>query len=298
MNETGYFKGRFPRGFRPMSEGVAYAVLRDDAPASLREFLMQPWPKQLMRAPDAPVGRIPLEILHGGGHQYLKRWYTHGGLLGPLFGGLFLGTVRPFRELDTATYAVAGNVPTVDPIGACVWKIAGPIYRCALLTRRAFGATNMAEFLGKNRHMDAVTRRSLIEQTAQAVRRMHDAGIYHADLNLANILVQEMDDGNDEFLKILIIDWDRTHVRRRIGLFRRTANLLRLSRSSIKHERRGVPISQNDRIRFLRAYCDGRFLWVHRLALRGPLKLIYVLKWRAADLLYKLLGRPEPVGQR
>ena len=154
-----------------MSEGAAYAVLRNDAPESLREFLMMPWPKLLMRSPDAPVGRIPLEILDHGDQQYLKRWYTHGGLLGPLLGGLFLGTSRPFRELDTATYAVASGVPTVDPIGACVWKIAGPIYRCALLTRRAFGATNMAEYVAKTRHMDAQTRRDLIEQTAQAVRR-------------------------------------------------------------------------------------------------------------------------------
>ncbi|MCD6288580.1 MAG: hypothetical protein J7M12_05645 [Candidatus Hydrogenedentes bacterium] len=296
MASPDYFKNLFPRGFHPFSESPAYAVLRDDAPEACRAFLLRSWPRDLMRSPDTPVGRIPLEILDLDDQQYLKRWYTHGGLLGPLFGGLFFGTSRPFRELDTATYAVACGVPTVDPIGACVWKIAGPIYRCALLTRRAFGASNMPEFLAKNKHMDTAFRRDLIEQTADAVRRMHDAGIYHADLNLANILVQQTGPNNSD-VRILIIDWDRTRVRRRVGIYRRTKNLLRMSRSSVKQARRGVPITQTDRIRFLRAYCAGKYPWVHRLALRGPIKLLYVLKWRVADWIYKLIGRPEPVVQ-
>jgi len=257
---------------------------------------MDPWPRDLMKPLDAPVGRIPLQILETDNRQYLKRWYTHGGLLGPLLGGLFLGASRPFRELHAAVYAVASGVPTVDPLGVCVWRLRGPVHRGAIITQRAYGATNVPEFLVHDRAMDPRQRRLHIERAAHAVRRMHDAGIFHRDLNLANLLVRRPTDGPDTDADILIIDWDRALIRRSIGTLRRIRNLLRMNRSADKFARSGVPISMTDKLRFLRAYCAGQIPWVHRLTLRGPVKVFYVLKWRIADTLYRVLGRAERTG--
>ena len=281
---------QFPttNGFSVTTDHNVYAVFRDDVPEACRRFLMRPWPRDLMRAPDAPVGRIPLEIFEKGDEQYLKRWYVHGGLFGPLFGGLFLGAGRPFRELRTAVYAVASGLATVEPLGICVWRVRGPIYRTALMTRRAYGATNVPEHISRRGQLDPAYRRRLIERMATAVRRMHDAGLFHADLNLMNILARQKPDSTTDEPEILIIDWDQTLVRPRIGVLRRVRNLLRLNRSADKFARAGIPIALSDKLRFLRVYCAGEIPWVYRLVLRSPIKTAYLLKWRLADTLYRI----------
>jgi len=276
-----------PSGFSVTSDHNVYAVYRDDVPEACRRFLLRPWPRDLMRAPDAPVGRIPLEIFEKGDEQYLKRWYVHGGLFGPLFGGLFLGTGRPFRELHAAVYAVASGLATVEPLGICIWRVRGPIYRTALMTRRAYGATNVPEHISRRGHLDPASRRRLIERMAVAVRHMHDAGLFHADLNLMNILVRQRQGSSTDDPEILIIDWDQAMLRSRIGVLRRVRNLLRLSRSADKFARAGIPIALSDKLRFLRVYCAGQMPWVLRLALRSPVKTAYLLKWRLADVLYR-----------
>lgn len=277
-----------PNGFSVTSDRDIYAVFRDDVTEACRRFLMRPWQRTLMRAPDAPVGRIPLEILAKDDEQYLKRWHVHGGVFGPFLGSLFLGASRPFRELRAAVYAVASGLATVEPLGICVWRVRGPIYRTALMTRRAYGSTNVPEHISRRGQLDAAYRHRLIERMATAVRRMHDAGLFHADLNLMNILVRQEPGSSTDEPEILIIDWDKALVRPRIGVIRRVRNLLRLSRSADKFARLGIPITLSDKLRFLRIYCAGEMPWVYRLVLRSPIKTAYLLKWRLADALYRV----------
>jgi len=292
-----FHQNNIPSGFESIRQGSTHAVVRNDVADPGRAFLMQPWPRDLMRSPGVPVGRIPLEILETGNHQYLKRWYVHGGLLGPLLGAFFLGSSRPLRELEAAVYAVASGVPTVEPLGICSWRLHGPIHRSAIMTRRQYGATNVAEYLSRARHVHPARRHQLIISAAEAVRRMHDIGLFHADLNLTNLLVCDSSGGPSDQLSVLIIDWDGARVRRRVGTFGRIRNLLRLSRSADKLSRSGIPITFTDKLRFLRVYCNGQVPLVRWLTLRGPIKMIYSVKWRLSDALYKGLGRVHALRQ-
>lgn len=95
-----------------------------------------------------------------------------------------------------------------------------------------------------------------IDRLAEIVRRLHDTGIYHRDLNPMNILVAPRADGNGEALAL--VDLDSVALRRRLTLRRRRKNLVQLGLLPEGHIRR------SERLRFLRAYDrgEGRY-WRH-----------------------------------
>ena len=95
---------------------------------------------------------------------------------------------------------------------------------------------------------------------AKAVKEMHDAGIYHADLHLKNILVQSAPGGKDI---VYIIDLDKSRQYEEISLHKRMRNIMRLDRSVEKMirnnkdvfcQRSSFPISKTDKLRFLKEY--------------------------------------------
>jgi tRNA A-37 threonylcarbamoyl transferase component Bud32 len=102
------------------------------------------------------------------------------------------------------------------------------------------------------------------------MRRLHEAGVYHADLTMKNILVTAD--------AVYIIDLDKARLRSSRNEHEDVANLARLNRSIVKlFGPKGAPITRTDKIRFLRRYLGGRErvkelsrlcgqgLWAHRL---------------------------------
>jgi predicted unusual protein kinase regulating ubiquinone biosynthesis (AarF/ABC1/UbiB family) len=91
---------------------------------------------------------------------------------------------------------------------------------------------------------------------------MHDAGIYHADLHLKNILVQSDAGGG---VHVYIIDLDKSKQYEKISFQKRMKNIMRLDRSVVKMRRNNkdmfsktfpFPVSKTDRIRFLKKYIE------------------------------------------
>jgi hypothetical protein len=80
---------------------------------------------------------------------------------------------------------------------------------------------------------------------------MHEAGIYHGDLNLKNIILQTTDPLN---IKGYLIDFDKSFARSYLRENLRIRNLLRLNRSAEKFKNQGLPIRRTDALRFLLAY--------------------------------------------
>ncbi|MEW6359770.1 MAG: lipopolysaccharide kinase InaA family protein [Planctomycetota bacterium] len=182
------------------------------------------------------------------GGRMVVRPCRRGGFLGRIVSDLFLGCGRVVREIAAAEHGQAGGAPTARILGARCDRVAGPLMRAEIITdeipdscdliRYCESAQARAGFPGK---------RALIPAIAQAVRRMHDAGIAHADLHLKNVLI-------DKQGRAYVIDLDKAAILRPVQTRTRMGNLLRLDRSIRKWKASRDLVTTADRLRFLTAY--------------------------------------------
>jgi tRNA A-37 threonylcarbamoyl transferase component Bud32 len=187
------------------------------------------------------------------------RQYAHGGPLGRLTGTAFLGCRRMLNELRVAAHAYAHGVPTPPPVALRVERTGGLFVRAHLITENIPDAVNLLELLAlaERRAPSEGARRRLCHAVADAVAAMHDAGIVHADLNLKNLLIVDAFDAP----RVLVIDFDRSCLRRSPSLRERLANLQRLDRSVLKWAASRRAATLRDRLRTLRCYLTRYEQW-------------------------------------
>ncbi len=154
--------------------------------------------------------------------QWVLRHYQRGGLVAQLVRDrfLYLGDerTRPVREWMLLSSMWEQGLPVPRPVAARIDRPArSATYRADLITERVPQAVSLSVMLARE-HVDESVWRNM----GQAIRRFHDAGIFHADLNAHNILVQA---GG----RVFLIDFDKGS-RRRAGRWTRS-NLERLLRS-------------------------------------------------------------------
>ena len=209
-------------------------------------------------------GRTPCKILimeSLNNESFVVREYWHGGLFGKIFRDIFWDSLRPLRELSICEAAGKGGIKTSEVIAIAKNRILGPVYKCRLVSKEITGAIDLMELLFNPEENKLVERkRQIINKTARAVKEMHDAGIYHADLHLKNILVQSAAGGKDN---VYIIDLDKSRQYEKINFHQRVKNIMRLDRSVEKMIRNNkdvfgqrfpFPISKTDKFRFLAEY--------------------------------------------
>ncbi|MFC3283854.1 3-deoxy-D-manno-octulosonic acid kinase [Litchfieldella rifensis] len=169
---------------------------------------------------EAP-GRGASLFIETGDEHWVLRPYRRGGLAARVSESryLWLGAERSraFRELRLTARLYDQGLPVPRPIGACVWRH-GLTYEAALITVRLPGTQALAERLER-------ADDTLLARVGATIRRFHDAGLDHVDLNARNLLVDA-----DE--RLWLIDLDRCRLRRP-GTWRE-ANLERLERSLAK----------------------------------------------------------------
>jgi hypothetical protein len=174
--------------------------------------------------------------------ELFVRRARRGGMVSALFTDTYFGThPRPLQELSVAIEAKRRGIAVADPMGAIV-EWAGPaIYRGFFLTRAIPGMT-LWEFL---RTDDDVTVRMLVvQQVRDAIHTMHERGLFHADLNLHNLMVTQ---AADSFaVKILDLDKARLYPEALSASLRR-ANLARLMRSAHKLDPEGKYVDASAR---------------------------------------------------
>ncbi len=150
--------------------------------------------------------------------QWVLRPYRRGGLIARVNDAHYLWTgrerTRAFRELRLTAALHAKGLPVPRPVAAGVWQH-GFTYQAALITVRLTGARALADCLAD---ADA----ALLERVGATIRRFHDSGLDHVDLNARNLLVTP---GGEVFL----IDLDRCRLRQP-GRWQ-AGNLSRLERS-------------------------------------------------------------------
>lgn len=155
---------------------------------------------------------------------WVLRHYRRGGLAARLSQDRYLwcgeAATRGFAELRLLHELCVQGLAVPAPVAARYVR-EGLTYRADLLTVEIAGARTLAALSTQAGGLDAAQARAV----GAAVRRLHGAGVWHADLNAHNVLF----DGTG---RVWIIDFDRA--RRRTGDAWRAANLARLRRSLAK----------------------------------------------------------------
>jgi 3-deoxy-D-manno-octulosonic acid kinase len=144
------------------------------------------------------------------------RHYRRGGLVARINRRAYFwhgeARTRSFAEFRLLADMYAAGLPVPRPLAAAYWR-RGLVYRAAILIERIEGVRTLAHCL----------REPVAQAVAQAIAAMHRHGIWHADLNAFNILI-------DGAGAAWLIDFDRGS-KGALTPARRQANLLRLRRS-------------------------------------------------------------------
>jgi len=161
---------------------------------------------------DAPFGAVVL------------RKYLRGGWAAKLsHAGYFFTTAersRPFREFNLLASLNELGLPVPRPLAA-LCEHHGFFSGGALMTARIGGAQTLAELLPGEKSSG-----ELWSDVGKCIRRFHQAGVWHADLNARNILL-------DAQSRVFLIDFDRARFTSGKAIDGKS-NLARLNRSLVK----------------------------------------------------------------
>ena len=156
--------------------------------------------------------------------QFFLRHYQRGGLFAPLLGDFYLWTglssTRAWREFDLLAHMLSSGLPVPRPVAAMV-KYKKCLYQADIVTECIPNASTLARLIRQD-----LIDGPLWKKIGSCIKRFHDHGVFHADLNAQNILI-------DKSHKVWLIDFDRgfqNHLKRR----QKKSNLYRLHRSLSK----------------------------------------------------------------
>jgi 3-deoxy-D-manno-octulosonic acid kinase len=165
------------------------------------------------------IGRGTTHIVRDEERLLVLRHYRRGGFVARISPDHYVwrgeAATRPFRELSLLAQLHAAGLPVPVPVGARYLR-KGRLYTGDLLTEYLPGTRSLAQRL-----VDGSTGLATWAAIGRCLRRFHEEGVFHADLNAHNILLR--DDA------VFVIDFDRGRLRRP-GLWC-DANLVRLRRS-------------------------------------------------------------------
>jgi 3-deoxy-D-manno-octulosonic acid kinase len=168
------------------------------------------------------VGRGSAWFLNTADGPMVLRRYLRGGWAAKVSHRryLFSGVTRsrPFREYYLLEALSQLGLPVPRPVAA-ICEFSGLTYTGAIVTATIPSAQTLADLLpsANDRTWEAAGR---------CIRRFHDAGVRHADLNARNILIGERG-------RVYLVDFDRAKYSPEKPLDGR-GNLKRLKRSLLK----------------------------------------------------------------
>jgi 3-deoxy-D-manno-octulosonic acid kinase len=168
-------------------------------------------------------GRGGVAVINTPAGECVLRHYHRGGLIARLLADryLWLGAARTrgFTEFRLLEHCARVGLPGPAPVAARYVR-RGLFYTADLITARIPGAHTLAQCLA-NGTLDA----AMAGAVGDVIARFHRAGIWHADLNAHNILLNAAG--------VHLIDFDRGRVRVPAVAWRE-GNLRRLHRSLLK----------------------------------------------------------------
>ncbi len=168
-------------------------------------------------------GRGTAWFLSVQSRAWVLRHYRRGGAVSALSRDRYWWSgeedTRPFAEWQLTYHLHRAGLPVAAPIAARYRK-QGFAYRGDIITERLPDVRSLAQAL-----QDASLSLLTWIAVGRCLRRFHDAGVCHADLNAHNILLGQ----TDAPPRVYLIDFDRGTLRK--PGFWQDANLVRLRRS-------------------------------------------------------------------
>ena len=169
-----------------------------------------------------PEGRGSSYFVTYHAQQWVLRHYRRGGLMASFLRDQYLWNgleqTRPWREWKLLLLMHQQGLPVPKPIAAQVQRH-GLLYRGDILIERIADAIPLSRYLQKES-----LQQSQWQAIGECIKRFHQQGIYHADLNAHNILLRDSE--------VFLIDFDKGE-QRDSGSWSQ-ANLKRLLRSLTK----------------------------------------------------------------
>ena len=221
----------------------------------------------------------------------LVRHYQRGGVFGHLLRDFYLGRTRFLQEVRVSEWARGEDIPTAEVLALRIERKGPWLYRGDLVTREIEASEDLDEYLKSTRSREWSTKdrgKEIIRSVALLLQGMHRAGLYHADLNLKNILVQITERGVNSY----VIDLDRARVIKPLGSRMRIRNLVRLYRSLDKQGYLNDLIGTRDIVAFVRTYCgeDQELLALCKEVMRKDMWLLRYHRagWRLSRGLRKI----------
>ncbi len=201
------------------SEHILYDAERIENPEA-SYFEVEHWRKRDALTGSAE-GRGTTVFVQLAGEEYVLRHYRRGGMIARLVDDRYLWTglaqTRAWREWHLLAELWKRDLPVPQPVAARVSR-QGLLYRADILLGKIPETQTLADVL-MNAALDAIFWKKL----GQCLKKFHHQGVFHADLNARNILL----DGRGCFY---LIDFDRGDIRQPQRSWQQ-ANCLRLKRS-------------------------------------------------------------------
>lgn len=174
------------------------------------------------------LGRGTTWFIHHQGNHWVLRHYFRGGMIGKFNRDRYLfhslASTRAAREFSLLNILQQHKLPAPRPVAYRVIRH-GAFYQADLLTVRIENANDLVAVLSQRSISD-----TLWNKIGSTIKRFHDNGIYHHDLNAHNILIDDKED-------VWLIDFDRGE-QRSISSSWQQSNLSRLHRSFNKETKK------------------------------------------------------------
>lgn len=193
--------------------------------------------------------------------RLVVRQHVHGGFFGRILGGyrrLFLNPKQALNELQIALHALKHGINTACPAAIRIerrWALLHRIYYVTELIPQARNLLDICRDVSCGRLRVSPNRRKTIAgKIGRAIAHLHDAGVYHTDLNLKNILIKAMTPSPS----VYIIDFKKAKLKDQIEKTEGYLNLKRLDRSIRKWPASRQVITSRERALTVRAYKNAR----------------------------------------
>ncbi len=191
----------------------------------------------------AGKGRGGIRVIETGGYKLAVRAYRHGGLFRVFTGPFFLNTGRVISEAEIMRYLRERGFPVAAPFAAVIEKLF-VVRRLYLVTLFEEGAVGLLEYLHtcqKRERMRAAVK------LAELLWGLQQAGVYHRDLHLRNVLMTREN-------RLILLDFDRA-AKRPLLPGDVESMVRRLGRFTEKMERQGrLHVGAAEKALFLRTY--------------------------------------------
>lgn len=192
----------------------------------------------------ASQGRGETRFIQAGQDELVLRHYQRGGWMASLLADRYICTdltrTRAWREWYLLEKMMGMGLPVPQPVAARVIRT-GVFIRQDIIIKRLAGAVALSQRL-----LEGGMQKESWFKIGKCISEFHQAGVYHADLNAHNILLDKMN-------KVYLVDFDKSEIRKQ-GVWKEK-NISRLKRSLDKlNQQAGFSFSPEDWVACMEGY--------------------------------------------